>query len=200
MAFVETTDGAKAFLWYNSDIGRWGNTLWFSKPGYTLSQQQALADLVKGEFVDNWVDFCALGVSLPNVYVTDMRTYDGPVVQGAGPDGTGDVDNETLPLSVCLVATLRTASRGRAYRGRMYVAGLAEPQLDEGVFDQTIQENLEDFLNGFITTISAAGWSWGVHQSQVNEVAIDPQTVTPITSVSVRSGIPGSQRRRLRRP
>jgi hypothetical protein len=39
-----------------------------------------------------------------------------------------------------------------------------------------------------------------VHQSQVNEVTLNPQTCTPITTVSVRSGIPGSQRRRLRRP
>lgn len=200
MAFIPTTDGAKAFLSFTSDIGTWGNTLWFSRPGYTLAQQQALADLVKGEWVDHWVDFCAEGVSLPQVYVYDMRTYDGPVVQGAGPAGTGDVVNETLPLNVCLVATLRTASRGRAYRGRLFVAGLAEPQLDEGVFDQTIQEALLDFLTAFRTTIAATSWSWGVHQSQVNGVTLNPQTVTPITTVSVRNGIPGSQRRRLRRP
>jgi hypothetical protein len=53
MAFIPTTDGAKAFLWYTSDIGRWGNTLWFSKPGYSMSQQQDLADLIKGEWVDH---------------------------------------------------------------------------------------------------------------------------------------------------
>jgi hypothetical protein len=200
MAFIATTDGAKAFLSFNSDIGTWGNTLWFSKPGYTLNQQQALADLVKGEWVDHWVDYCAEGVSLAQVYVYDMRTYDGPVVQGAGPTGTGDVIAETLPLSVSLVATLRTAQRGRAYRGRLFVAGLAEPQLDEGVFDNTIQENLLDFLTAFISTIYSAGWNWCVHQSQVNEVTLNPQTCTPITTVSVRSGIPGSQRRRLRRP
>jgi hypothetical protein len=165
-----------------------------------MSQQQDLADLIKSEWVDHWVDKCAEGVSLPNVYVTDMRTYDGPVVEATGPNGSGDVINETLPLAVCLLATLRTDNRGRAYRGRMYVAGLAEPQLDEGVFDTTIQEDLEDFLNGFITTISATSWDWCVHQSQVNEVHLNPQTCTPITSVSVRSGIPASQRRRYRRP
>jgi hypothetical protein len=200
MAFIPTTHGAKAFLSFTSDIGTWGNTLWFRRENFTLAMQEDLADMVKGFWVDYWVDRLAEGVSLPLVQVYDMRTYDGPVVTGTGPDGSGDVINETLPLSLCLVATLRTALRGRAYRGRLFIAGMAEPQLDEGIWDTTIIGQLEAFLVGFQAAVVAEGWDWCIHTSQVNHVTLNPQILTPIISTSVRSNIPGHQRRRDRRP
>jgi hypothetical protein len=200
MAFVETQDGAKVVLTWASDFGPWSNTLWFRKADFTTTDLETLALRVKKTFVDDFVDLLAVGVSLPSVQAYDMRTYDGEIRVASYSDGTGDVDDDVLPPSVCMVATLRTGKRGRAYRGRFYSAGWAELNLSDGEFGATQMGDLETALDSLRTTLAAYGWAWGVRTTQVDGVPLDPYTITDITTIEVRNGIPGSQRRRNRRP
>lgn len=200
MPFVPTEHGAKVFMQFSNPLGTWGNILWFKKEDYVLADLQWLATQVKKSFVDNWVDKLVLGTSLPTVIGYDMRTVDGEMATAAGPNGTGDVDNEPLPLGECLVVTFRTPKRGRAYRGRIYLAGMAEPQLDSALWEQDLRDAAIATFDDLKNELFYMDWEWGVHTTQVDHEKISPQTVTEITSYEVRSAIPGSQRRRNRRP
>lgn len=60
-------------------------------------------------------------------YYTDLTDQAGPVSsQGAFSSPTGGHASASAPNNVAVVVTHRTANRGKSYRGRTYLAGLAK--------------------------------------------------------------------------
>jgi len=200
MAFIATTNGAKVVVTYTNDYNAWSNIFWFTKPGFTDTDLQALADVVKASLVNHWVDNTLSTTYIQSVYAYDMRAIDGSVKLGAGGGGTGDITGEALPNNVSLVVTHYTGIRGRAFRGRTYLGGFGETQIANGEFASGLLTLANAAMAYLKTDAVGLGWTFGVHSAQLDGAQRNPQIVTPITSSSVRSLISGSQRKRNPRP
>lgn len=200
MAFQGTGQGASVACTYDTNAGQFTNILWFYNADFDADDLQALATEVKTSLVDNLVDHLGVGTSLVNVTATDERTANGPIRIGNYTNGTGDATGETLPLNNAMVITLRTDFRGRSFRGRIYQGGFVEGHIDEGGFNSTIISNIVAAYNDLRSDVSGIGWTWGVRSGWENGVLRPFAIITAITALEVRSPIPGSQRRRLRRP
>ena len=89
--------------------------------------------------------------------------------------------------------------RGRAYRGRIYVGGLAETLVANGVVAEVPANAAVSFFQDIRNNALAAGWLMGVRSGQLNGVKRPAAVVTPVIAIQFRNRIVGSQRRRVRR-
>lgn len=199
MAFQSTIDGAMAVLRFTGTQGDWANILWFSKPDFTTTDQQALAELIHTPGTTDWQNVHSSANSFQRVEVYDMRTSSGPVVTSLPPaisfGGTGG----PLPLGVACVVTLRTALRGRSYRGRIYLAGFHEGAWDGTSFQVAVETAWDDWFTTMDAAARGAGWTWGVRSGQLNGVKREQGIVTPVFKWVFRNRDSASQRRRNRR-
>jgi len=200
MAYQPTGQGAKIACTFDGPLGTWTNVLWAYKEEFDVDDLQELATTVKKSLVDNLVDHMVVGVSLPTVIATDERAQNGPMRAGVYANGTGDITGDILPLSTSMVFTLRTDQRGRAYRGRIYLSGFGESQMFDGEWSALPIQDAWQALSILRTDILATGWTWGIRSGVLNGVERPFAIVTAITSIESRSAIPGTQRRRNRRP
>jgi hypothetical protein len=142
---------------------------------------------------DTWHDEVMGNLSadyfLTSVLVTKLDTVSAGVDTGfaiAGGDGNG-----ALPDQVALGVTLQTGLAGRSRRGRWYIPGIpnnqvdGDPSLFKSTYVATMQGNVDSFMSAMAT---------GGAELQVLSRAIpDAQ---PVTSLLVRRQI-RTQRRRL---
>jgi len=200
MPFVETENGCRVFMAQHIGSQVIGSSLWFSKADFDDADMQALVNEVMDTFSDEIADSLANDVVAGPFVAYDMREEDGTVVFSNIGTNAGENVNQILPLANCIVLTLRTAKRGRAYRGRSYFSGFTEAEIGETGWDSASIGIVEAFGEALITRVAGLGWAWGVHSAQLNGVPRDPQIVTPIVSVEVRNNQPGYQRLRVQRP
>lgn len=199
MPFKAYTDGAKVFIEFKNIYGTWGNVLWFRKPNFNLADLQQLATTVKQVAVDHLVDRMVVGTSCNRTIGYDMRTADGATVVGDYIGGTGDGAGGPLPIGDACVLTLRTDKRGRSYRGRVFISGLAEADcLDSKVSPAAIAD-IEAWGNALKAEVLTHGWEWCVASAQLDGVERPVGVLTPIESVEVRNDTFASQRRRDKR-
>jgi hypothetical protein len=200
MAFIPTPNGAKVIMPFNNGVQNWSNTMWFTKPSFTTSDLEDLVAAVLGCL------FNALDATFSNTVqygpaiAYDMRTQDGEVVVGTespqGGEGTGD----PLTPSHCCLLTLRTSSRGRSARGRLYVGGWTENNVTaRGNFATGVVNGLEAFGDCLLTTVASLGWTWVVRSIQQDGVKFTTAVTRPVTLAEVRSIQPTTQRRRIGR-
>lgn len=176
-----------------------GSNLWFKQESFDDSDMQALVDAVANRYATIIADGLSNNVVVSPFKAVDMRAEDGGVVYSPSPGNAGEDLNDILPLAVCVVMTLRTAKRGRSHRGRMYLSGWCENLMNEDGWASGPIDAAIAFGEALIAEMGAIGWTWGVHSGMLNGVARDPQIITPITSVEVRSIKPGIQRLRIER-
>lgn len=200
MAFKAWPDGAMAVFQWSSGLGTWTNRMAFTKPDFTLSHMLTLSSLLEGALRTSYKQLLADTVTFYGVDVIDMRAFGAPAYISSYAGAPGLDTNEVLPSSLCIVGTLRTALRGRAFRGRMYMAGFAEDQIDAGVWDAGATSEVVSQLGAWAAVAVSLGWTHCIPTTQINKVPLTEATMTPVTSIEVRSGIPGHQRRRDHRP
>jgi len=144
-------------------------------------------------------------VQLVEVVVTDMSSLTGGQVSFSPPIGEfGGKGGPPLPSNVSLSISFRTALRGRSFRGRNYVVGLAvDDQLDQNSIKPTVMSAWVDAYTELIALASGAGATWIV-ASRFSGVDGDGHPVpraagvtTPITNVVATDNTIDSQRRRL---
>lgn len=131
-----------------------------------------------------------------NITATDMTTQGGPIstlVTGH----LGTASGTALPNNAAVVVSHRTDLRGRSYRGRSYVGGLASSALSTAT----------EIASGFITSLGAAfidlaaaelvnGFEHVIASRQHNGVATNPAVVHPVTAYIIDTHF-DAQRRRL---
>jgi len=76
---------------------------------------------------------------------------------------------------------------------------MGEASITEGTFGSAAREACADLANDLISSCGAIGWTFGVRSGQLNKVQREYALIEPITLAEVRSGKPGSQRRRTGR-
>jgi len=200
MAFIPWEDGCKIVMNWDYGVHYWKNVFCFVKASFSLLDMTALADMFIPELRPALQALMPEAVTLHNITATDM-TSEGAAVYttaGAGDHGTS-VEGDVSGLGVAVVVTMRTPLRGRSYRGRSYFNGLAEGQCSTGIWLQAAVDEVLDQYEAWQAVALGLGWTLSVASTRHNGVVTTPAHIEPVTSMVVRSLIPGSQRKRFRR-
>lgn len=200
MTFIPTPHTARAVVRFTKGSEAYSNVFHCEKPSFTKTDMENLAAAIDAIVGGSYDSIFNNHVSYMATDVYDIRTSTGEVVSENTTGAPGTVAGEGLPTNLAVVVTLRTATRGRTGRGRVFVAGFSESNLVEGVFDANCMANAKSYVDNVIAEALAVGWVVGVRSIQTDGVTNNPALMRPVTDTEVRSGIPGTQRRRLDRP
>jgi|KBSMisStaDraftv2_1062788.scaffolds.fasta_scaffold75486_3 hypothetical protein len=181
----------------------------------TVAVTQTLANTigagVKSAFTSSGYAGCVgISAALEKVSVRDVKGPNQPEFEDTGAAVAGtNADTDFLPKNVALVVTYKTLLAGKSYRGRSYLPALMEADSE---FAGTIDQACVDAGIAFITAIEAVFSGSGLSHAVLSPAlpsrttaagdTLPPKAAfaTNVTSVTSRSNIPGSQRRRLHRP
>lgn len=199
MAFIPTPNTARLVLKWQGGGFDYSNVVHCTKTGFTTNDLQDLADDVSTWVGSNMLANIPDGIRWVGVDAYDMRTESGAMVSSTQSGGVGQQATEELPVSNAIVVTLRTAQRGRSGRGRLYVTFYDESDIDSGVFGQGAINLAGSYVAGVKGAIENAGWVLVIRSTQQGGVVLTTGVTIPVTSYEVRSGVPGTQRRRLDR-
>ena len=200
MAFQPTENGASATLRWVWGGESWANVLWFSKTAFSEPDQLILANIIMDAFLAANRDGWPIQIQLFQVEVTDGRTQGAPLVTSTRDAVGGGAGTNPMPLNVTCLLTLRTALRGRSYRGRVYFSGLAEEVHGDNAWQSIGVGSVLSFADQLADDTAAAAWTWSVRSGQINGVKRAEAILVPVLSHEVRSTRVTTQRRRVNRP
>lgn len=120
--------------------------------------------------------------------------FDFDIVPPAGGESTSQCDNNATSC----VVSLRTAFAGRSFRGRLFLGGVPNNAVIDGLLDTTYRTAAAAAVFSFLDTVAAVR---GVTPVVVSYFSLGVQRVTPVTTpiVSCISATPypaGQERRR----
>jgi len=200
MEFIPWPDGCKLIFGFTGPMGPWANVLAFTKPDFTLSDMNLLNTAIAVNVTPEWEAIMADGVVLDSLTAIDMRSQGGVTYVSQGLNITGDAVSDMVNPSLCVGLTLRTGGRGRAFRGRIYVGGLGEVYLEDGLWTQAAIDDIVDQYEVWQQSTLGQGWTQCVASEQYNGVKRENADMNPVLTITCRSRIPSHQRRRDRRP
>lgn len=199
MAFIPTPNAVRVVIEYLLGTQTFSNVLHFTKSNYTEADMVLLANTLDDAVNSSFKQHLSSSASYTRVLVYDIRTIDGPVVVNADHSGAGAQVGTPAPLNCAVVVTLRTNARGRTGRGRVYVAAQLDDSLTSNSWSTTAQDNAVDYITALRTNASALGWIHVIRSIQANGVTLNPAVTREVTAFDVRSGLTGTQRRRVDR-
>jgi hypothetical protein len=140
-------------------------------------------------------------MSLYAVEVTDLETATAPGVTKAvtPPLVGGKAFEQTLPNHTAAVMTLRTALRGRSYRGRIYHCGFTEAQVNGNFIAAAVNTSLVSAYANLLALSDANGAEIArmvVVSRYANNIKRTVGIHTLVTGIS-SSGVVETQRRRM---
>ena len=199
MPFVPTPDVAKVELRYTYQGQQCENTLFFiHNVGINLTDMEALAGAIAANYSTAIVPNVPTSLILREIYVEDQSDASAPAVTytvglpQAGTDGA-----PAAPNNVTLCVSFRTVGRGRSSRGRNYILGITENEVDNNTVSPLAWLPWFDLYQEFLDFGPLGPWTWGVLSTISGGV---PRTVglfQPITAFTVVDATVDSQRRRL---
>lgn len=135
-------------------------------------------------------------VTLANIGIRDIRTANTAEFLDTGGAVAGTAAGGLLPPQTAFVITLRTASAGRSFRGRVYLCGFDE---SVNTATGTIQSSATsvNFVTAIQSALVASSLNLGVLSRPAPD-ALPPRAgfITPVTSVVARDAVWDTQRRR----
>lgn len=198
MPFIPTEAAARVELLQSLDNQNIENVLYFDRDqDYTLAQISSLGNSIIDWWIEEMAPNLSANLSLVGVKVTALHDQTGPqLVMTDGLPTPGLVNANPVPNNSAYCISFRTGFLGRAFRGRNYVPGIAETDVDmsriSGTRSTALVNAYQALLGGFID-----GSRWIVVTSTVNGVAQNPKLRSPVLSVQAVDLIMDSQRRRL---
>lgn len=200
MAFIPTANCARVIIGFATGSEAFSNTFHATKAGFTSVDMSNLATALDTWMNTNWKPSWPSSMTYTGITVYDIRTSTGERVFVNTGAGAGAVAGSMLPNNVAGVVTLRTAERGRSARGRVYVAGLREEDIDAGALNAGAETRCESYVGSVRATILAQGWSMVIRSIQQDGQVLDEANTRVVTAYEMRSPKPGTQRRRIDRP
>jgi hypothetical protein len=199
MIFVPVPNTAKIELVYSIDGQTLENVMHFvgANPPTETDLTNLAAD-ARLMWHGTFRNIQALGCQLVKIKATDCSSEDGAAIEYTTllPD-TGTISEEMMSNNVTACVSLKTAKRGRSYRGRIYVPGLPI----SAVSTNTLTTTVVNYLNSYFSEwnwLDNDGEPWGLvvasryHNNQPRVIGV----TTPVTSFITNSTV-ASQRRRL---
>lgn len=208
MPFVPVANTAEVEAVYTLDAQIVENTMYFrmaSTP--TLSDLNALLEEVNTTIRSGLLPLLAGAIQLIRVVGTLIDVIDGLTALSTTslPAGGGSGD-EFEPSNVAACVSLRTASSGRSFRGRNYIAGLPDGATVGNTLSSTFTTGVLDFYDTLRASVADLGWEMVVVSRFSGFTIVDGKKVptpreegiaTPITGVIFTDSTVDSQRRRL---
>lgn len=204
MPFIPVPATILAEMIYSTPGGRAENTLYFTYS--TTIDAAALTNLgvVLEDWHETWVrPLQPASVSLTSIKLTSLVTDTSPAIEYVtGLPNVGSGGGTILPSNVTAAITFLTLFRGRNNRGRNYIVGLREGDVDNDTIQQGAVDAWIDAYEELLAAAEVADFPWVV-VSRYNGVdgngkpipRVSGQT-TPVIAVKMDNTI-DSQRRRL---
>lgn len=198
MAFIPIPNGVQVCFQFTAALQNWQFCLMLRKQSGAPVQ----ADLVSAATIgkDWWNTNLKVRVSdevTCNRVVATNMTAQGAAQAVVTSGVAGTVAAISAPLNAALVISLRTALRGRSYRGRIYFGGIPVNNLLNAT--EVIALYASNVLNEFVALsalYAGAGFEQIVASKQHNGVTTNPAVTNPVTAFVCNAQI-DSQRRRL---
>jgi hypothetical protein len=147
-----------------------------------------------------WLTVCTPDTKLIDATYYVLNGTSVPVIIPHTQQGTGSAGTNSAQ-ELAMVLTLRTAQRGRRYRGRIYLPAPSSSMI-LGASGQMATGNVTNTINqatGLMTDLGSIQWAWGIASYGRGTVHGQPTSwapfFTPLASVFM-DGIPDVQRRR----
>lgn len=197
--FVEFPSGVQSnvrFLWNGQQCE---NVFHFDRGEAAFGD---VTSQIGAAIVDDWWavlrDVVSNDCSLVEIYHVDLASQTGPVATtGAGLTPAGGVLTDSVPNNVTFSVCLRTNKRGRSFRGRSYVVGLAAGNVVVNEVPAPARATIVEAYEA-LRTISLTN---GIPLCVASRFSLGaPRTVgilTPITEIALVDNFVDSQRRRL---
>jgi hypothetical protein len=157
-------------------------------PVFNQALAETIGSAIKGAFTANLAPRMATTTTLVRVGVRDLRSPNLPEFRDTGtiPPGTGTGD--TMPASVCAVATLRTAGSGKSFRGRIYYSGFTETEnTANGVASAAVGTAIVAFTQAIDTALQGSGLRLAVLTKPQDQVIVTATTTHSDGSTTVRT-------------
>lgn len=198
MTFVPTLNTATLVAAYRLGGQRVINTFWLERAAaWTLAECEGAAIAFDSFYTASIQQRLSADIALEQVVVTSQQSTSAPqFIFDVEPPNPGNVVVASLPGNVAMVITLRTALRGRSFRGRLYLAGLPTSIMTGGVFTQASVDAEITGYETLLTSFGGANNTWVVVSKVQNGVPLGSGVTTPITNITADTS-PDSQRRRL---
>jgi hypothetical protein len=158
--------------------------------------------------VSAWMAQVDTNASFSGVTVKDLRAGNNPTYLSTGLPLPGTGVGNALSLNAALVVTHRTAQSGRQFRGRSYLAGLVQTNLETMKRWSEAAGTLGiGFMNGLQSVMTANSIPMVIAHKRLmagtdsagRPLDERPANVVPITSFEIASARVDSQRKRLGR-
>lgn len=153
-----------------------------------LAEQWVLA--MMGNFTSGYI--------FREVHAVDLTSATGPIATvtlGAGTAGGNGADNEPGNVAFCL--SLRTASRGRSFRGRVFLPAIRSSETTDNHLSSTRISGFITAMETIMTEMLAADWTLVIASRRHNGIDRTAGVATAVTSVLAVDDRIDTQRRRL---
>lgn len=172
---------------------------------YTFSRVPSQADIQQlgqdaaGLWSTHVVPVLSNNYRLVEVYCRDLSAQASYIYAYTGRPlpSTGGVAGQPMPSSVAVVVTLRTGLAGRSYRGRLYISGLTEPQVDGDFPNPNVRQQIITAVGTVGFTLNTTNRTWVVvsryHALQRRQIGVS----TPVIAVAGPTLRIAQQRKRL---
>lgn len=196
MAFTVFTDTGKVCLGFTWNAIGVSICAHFTKTTPSAADFLALAT----EFADAWDTHMKPNqsddIALGDCVAYDLSAEDAPTYTYTGVNGNaGTVLVDSLPNNTAAVVSHRTASRGRSGRGRNYIPGLTENNVQDGLLQAaTVTALLADWAS-IVSAVALVGWDLVVAQRFADGVQLTTGVTRDVTSELMSTSL-GTQRRR----
>lgn len=196
--FVPVPNTLQANIRYTLDTQQIENVLNFGFPAGTFTESSAdIWDAL------NTAWWAVMRVQLSNQLV-NIETYMVDLTSQIGATATfpaftnpdGNINAQSMPNQTAFCITHRTANRGRSFRGRTYVPGLAKTNVNQNTVDVSVCNGLRDAFNNFRDLMQVAGTPLVIVSRRVNKAPRTTGLATPVTECLYRDRFVDSQRRR----
>lgn len=176
-------------------------------PTITAAMAQAIyAAIIASAQWTAYKPYVNAGCQLARVDMRDLNTANKPLVSSTGGATSGTGAGLALPPAVAAVISLKTASAGRGFRGRIYLPGLDSTTMNTttGVFLAAFQTAAQNLITEVETAMTAQGLTHALAQRHRQaytgrtgtSIADRAANVVDVTSFLMETLVPKSQRRR----
>lgn len=201
MPFVPTPNGAQVEMRYGYLGERVENVFWVYVPG-AASPPVSDLEAIGGIFFDWWNDniktIQSANATLREIYVTDQSAqFGGAFTYSTGLPADGANVQEPLPGNVALCMSLRTAQRGRSFRGRSYIVGLTENQVSGNLLTAPAAAAWLAAYDELVNLLNTGPYILSVCSKRTGGNPRAQGVLTPVIDAVLVDNVVDSQRRRL---
>lgn len=186
MAFQAVPNTVQIEFRYRSITVPWVNTVYARSPlPYDAAAIDDLADAVELWAETGVIEQLSTGAAYTGLEVRGLSNeFDITATRTPVPQVAGLVNAPVLPVNVAFVVKFDAGLTGRSTRGRNYVGGLADTDVDSRLIGAVRADAIVDKYETLKATIFAAGWSMVIVSRYHNGAKRITAETFPVVNIS----------------